>query len=179
MAWNQIRGYSKETMELQNTVKYAQDAISQLYGSSRGYASYAPGFYKFLKSLRDTNGIDPYEVKLILLNSPELLDKIYHKQNKELRNTLISLAKTDVLRELVFVTLFYDTYNVHRSIFKSLLQVRRYPFDKFDRSFIHTVFQKYKFLSSPSHLTNVVSGLQKVGYAAYLTKHGVKENYDA
>ena len=179
MAWTDIRGYSPETLEMQWAMSVISTELTSLYGNTKATPLQLVGINKMLKALRNNNSISPKSVVLILLKYPELFAKISLKKNKEVRKSILRLAETQDVQESMLVTLLYDNYNTHGSLFKAMLKVRRYPFTKFSRKFVHDVFEKYQFLKKPEHLTHVVEVLKTVGYAYRLTKSGIKEYYDA
>lgn len=182
-----VRNFSRRTkavnIEGQEIKRVVRVVMDELYDTGQLYRTkktmFQIDFYNFLKRIKVQRGIAPQEVLTAILQDRSLVTYVRQRRFNDFMSALQQTSSGMVNREIIFVSLFYDAYYTSGNWFGSVLKTRRYPLDKFDRSFIHYIFCKYPFLRDRAHLEHVVSQLSNIQYACLLLKNGIREEYNA
>ena len=177
MGWNQIRGYSEETLELRKVSTYVFGQLTKKYNKHHGANLFQMDFHRFMKSLRDKYEIPPSEVLLAMINNNSYIEYVYHRKFKELRELMIQSSKTPNSRELVFTMLYYDSFFSGLSFFGAIKRIKKYPYAKFTNDFIRAIFTKHPYLKTIAHIDYVKGLLNTQQYAQRLLAGGIKEFY--
>ena len=179
MSWKQIRASDFETMRLRRIVSTVVDHLKQSgsISSSRTHICQID-FYRFLQKLKEKGDFDPEEVLNIVMEHPDLAEKIKSKKFEDFLSSVQQLSTSDRSQEILFVTTFYANLHKSKSFFRAVLKTKRSIFGNFSRLFVYNIFRGYPFLRDATHLKHVMEKLDEVDFAYHLTKDGIKEVYD-
>jgi len=178
MSWDTIKAINPIVSRRKQAVRYIKDILMTKYNFPYNASVFQLDFYRLLKTMESVHEMSPSEILLIISKNPSLVNYIYRRKYKALKDALLQGSGNEKNRLTTFVTLVYDSYYKNKSIFKALLEVRKYPYDNFKNLKLLSVVKKnYPFVFSEDHLKHVKEKLDVCKYAVLLTENGIKERY--